>query len=348
MLTGKQKLYFLLISVENARQITPSEKPVMLHLANDLNNRISTTDLDYLFEKLEVDEKVIKVRKTEEGLRPRFYEMLSGSYLIDILPNFDKYLAKIQLEPEYQGFSGIPILKKRSQIENLSDDNFDNVFEVLARIESELQLSQSEKFTINFVDSIRDVENYDSNDINELIENNFKALGYLKNIGVIKYFSTVANSLYAEIILNATLFDDILTRAKNRKRHSSKDETSDPKDNIKVDGNDKVLYEIRYSEQSREILVNNFLLKKLHSFSDNDAIFAYLYENANKVVSVKDIKAGTKLTSIKDLNKFLENIGFTGELRKVFFKVSKDQVRFNNPVAKKDLEEIGISYLKLR
>lgn len=347
MMTGKEKLYFLLDAIDNARAITAKNRPVYIHPANNLNNKYTEIELDELFYKLGKEENIIVVLQNPHNNKIK----LAGYddyYALLIRSNFDEYYHNIQKEPDYQEFSGVPILKKKSQIENLSDDNFDNVFEVLARIESELQLSQSEKFTINFVDSVRDVENYDSNDINELIENNFRALGYLKNIGVIRYFSTVANSLYAEIILNTTLFDDVLMRAKNRKNHSNKDEMSDPKDNIKIDGNDKVLYEIRYSEQSREILVNNFLLKKLHSFSDNDAIFAYLYENANKVVSVKDIKAGTKLTSIKDLNKFLENIGFTGELRKVFFKVSKDQVRFNNPVAKKDLEEIGISYLKLK
>lgn len=107
------------------------------------------------------------------------------------------------------------------------------------------------------------------------------------------------------------------------------------------------IYEIKYSEQTREILINNFLLKKLRSFSDNDTTFAYLYKHPNQEKSAEDIQKGAGLASLKDLNKFLDDIGFTGELRRVFFKVSKNRIRFNNPVTKEYLEEIGIERLKL-
>lgn len=108
------------------------------------------------------------------------------------------------------------------------------------------------------------------------------------------------------------------------------------------------IYEIRYSEQTREILINSFLLKKLRSFSDNDATFAYLYKNPNQDKTGEDIQEGTGLKSLKNLNKFLDDLGFTGDLRKVFFKVSKNRIRFNNPITKDYLEEIGIERLTLK
>jgi len=110
---------------------------------------------------------------------------------------------------------------------------------------------------------------------------------------------------------------------------------------------ERPVYEITYVEQTREILLNGFLLKKLRSFSENDAIFAYLYKNPNEEQTDSDIKTGTGLKSIKDLNKFIENIGFKGDYRKVFFKVSKSKIKFNNPITIEFLQELGIKRLKI-
>lgn len=233
-MTGKEKLYFLLDVIDDARVITPTGQPVKIHPLNDLNNNYTHIELEQLFAKLEQDEQILKVLKTLPTFGGGLYRDLDpyldpddGCYHLEILVTFDKYFSKIQQEAEYQKFTG----------------------------------------------------------------------------------------------------------------------KSFPAEEVKTKSSST--YEVQYSNKTRKILINGFLLKQPRSFGDNEAIFSYLYENPNQDKSVKDITEGTGLDSIKSLNKFVENIGFTGELRKVFFKVSKGTIRFNNPITEEDLRELGIEYLKL-
>ncbi len=107
------------------------------------------------------------------------------------------------------------------------------------------------------------------------------------------------------------------------------------------------VYEIRYSEKSREITINNFLLKKPDFDSENERFFTYVYANPNKRIDTKDLKAEGVVLK-KTIHKVIENLGFTTQLKAVFFDVSKSSVRFKNPVSKSDLNEIAIKYLDFK
>lgn len=108
------------------------------------------------------------------------------------------------------------------------------------------------------------------------------------------------------------------------------------------------VYKLRYSEKTREILINNFLLAKPDFDRENERVFTYVYRNPNKRISVKEIERHYNTKLVKSLHKILENLGFTGEFKKAFFDVSSKSIRFRNPVTKEDLEELGIRYLKLK
>lgn len=112
-MTGKEKLYFLLERIQDAKAIAPSGRPLLLHPADDLNNKYSGIDLDQLFTKLEKDEKVLRVLQTPNRVRNaileehgRYRNMDDGRYHIKLLPAFDVYYLKIQNDPEYQEFTG--------------------------------------------------------------------------------------------------------------------------------------------------------------------------------------------------------------------------------------------------
>lgn len=110
-MTGKQKLYFLLDTIVDVGDITPSGKPIKIHATRNLNNRIRGEELDMLFDKLEHDEKVISIQKRgnrlkEAGARYGLNEPDDGSYHINLLPTFANYFQRIQWEPEYQEFTG--------------------------------------------------------------------------------------------------------------------------------------------------------------------------------------------------------------------------------------------------
>src|SRR3989344_1704251 len=111
MMSGKEKLYFLLNRIDDARIITPSGQPILIHPTGNLSNNYTVVELSQLFTKLEKDEKVLKVLKEAASgymvlnLDP-YRDFEDGCYHLEILPNFDDYLLKIQQEPEYQEFTG--------------------------------------------------------------------------------------------------------------------------------------------------------------------------------------------------------------------------------------------------
>src|SRR3989304_2621825 len=113
MMSGKEKLYFLLERVEDARAIAPYGAPLKIHATHDLNNNYRGTELDQLFTKLEKDEKVLRVLKTGNRMQSiideyddPYSEPDDGSYHIELLPAFEEYYLKIQGDPEYQEFTG--------------------------------------------------------------------------------------------------------------------------------------------------------------------------------------------------------------------------------------------------
>lgn len=69
MMRGKQKLYFLLDAIEDARAITPSGKAILIHPMGELNSKYSDVELSQLFTKLENDEKILKIVRSpvQEG-----------------------------------------------------------------------------------------------------------------------------------------------------------------------------------------------------------------------------------------------------------------------------------------
>lgn len=117
MMDGKEKLYFLMETINGVRAIAPSGQPLIIDPTNDLNRRIRDIELKQLFAKLEKDEKVLKVLQVPSGINridivedldpyDPPYQQDDGCWHIELLPAFDGYFSKIQQEPEYQEFTG--------------------------------------------------------------------------------------------------------------------------------------------------------------------------------------------------------------------------------------------------
>lgn len=114
---GKEKLYFLVDAINDARVLAPSGQPLIIDPTNDLNRRIRDIELKQLFTKLEKDEKVLKILQVPSGIsRVEIVEDLDpydppyqqgdGCWHVELLLAFDGYFSKIQDEPEYQEFTG--------------------------------------------------------------------------------------------------------------------------------------------------------------------------------------------------------------------------------------------------
>lgn len=126
---GKEKLYFLLGRIDDARAIAPSGQPLIIDPTNDLNRNYRDIELTQLFTKLEKDEQVLKVLQIPSRLQ--MIEMVDdpweeqptpehndGNYHIELLPAFDDYFLKIQNEQGYQEFTGKTPAKVAKQMKH--------------------------------------------------------------------------------------------------------------------------------------------------------------------------------------------------------------------------------------
>ena len=80
--------------------------------------------------------------------------------------------------------------------------------------------------------------------------------------------------------------------------------------------------------------------------SENGEVFEYLYNNPNIFHSKTDIEQTINMSINKSFHKIVENLGFTGDIRKAFFAVGKDRICFRNPITKKQLSELEITDLQ--
>jgi len=108
-----------------------------------------------------------------------------------------------------------------------------------------------------------------------------------------------------------------------------------------------ILYRVSYSDKSREIFVNDFLLAKPDFGLENEMVFGYIFQHPNERLSKTQIEQDLNISVSKSFHKIVENLGFKGDLRKAFFDISKTYIRFKNPLTKKDLDLLHIETLNL-
>lgn len=110
----------------------------------------------------------------------------------------------------------------------------------------------------------------------------------------------------------------------------------------------EIVYQISYTTAREILLDNKYQLAKPDFDSENDVVFDYLYKNPNKKITRDEIEEQLKIELKKSLHKIVENLGFKGELKKVFFDVSKNSIQFNNPITRECLKSLGINRIKLK
>jgi hypothetical protein len=145
-------------------------------------------------------------------------------------------------------------------------------------------------------------------------------------------------------------FDEMYEKYK--KIYSPENETSQkPPEKIsdEKEGKNKKKYWIDYTK-SREVILNSKYIINVMQFSrPSDYWFDYIFKNSNIPISLEKIKNETKKDVRGGFNKLLNNINFTGQLRKLFFKQGKCGIIFYNPITEKDLgERVSLDVKKLK
>ncbi len=331
-MTYEEKLDLILKAIIQARKSAVKEQSVKLYINDDNGlSPIGKDEVRDILYKLEVEEKILSINNTYNRLLPSDQQPKNPSYLlIDIRIGFDKW---------YSNY----LIKNRTRIENLTKTNLDEIYTVLTQIEEQMQIAQSDKFNFGFVASTYALEGYDTEDVDNLIDGYIRVLDYLKKLGVITDYTHGVMSVDADITLNINNYYELLDRVKTVK---SQHVTLNPippeptkKDEAKNQDAD-IVYKIIYTKQRQIILNDDTQIANPDFNSENDLVFSFLYENPHKRFTKEQIEKaiGGKLN--KDFHKIIENLGFEGDTKKVFFSVSKNAIEFRNPITKQDLQEI--------
>src|SRR6185437_9115229 len=99
-LHGKEKIWFLVNRLLDEREVTKAGQPIALHPMNDINGHYQKMDFIQLTEKLEKEHKAIKL------LNQVPTDQTYNKYLIELLPDFDNYVAELRKDPKYLDWIG--------------------------------------------------------------------------------------------------------------------------------------------------------------------------------------------------------------------------------------------------
>src|SRR6266496_3315139 len=102
MLNNKQRLYFVLEAINEKLVLIPNDSPIYIDPKGDLKGYYPEQELIQIFQKLQDDEKVLKVVKWPLEYKEEVEDTYFGLSVEP--PTYQEYLTKIQQEPEYKNF----------------------------------------------------------------------------------------------------------------------------------------------------------------------------------------------------------------------------------------------------
>lgn len=97
MLNGRERYYFLLDLIDEARYGTPSDEPIQLHLARHLKNEFTPEEFERAVRKLEAD-GMVRLHAAPSISNGQHYEII-------VCPKFDVVLNLTKHDPDYIKFT---------------------------------------------------------------------------------------------------------------------------------------------------------------------------------------------------------------------------------------------------
>lgn len=98
-LHGKEKIYFFINRLIDEREVTEDGKPIGLHPANDLNHHYTPMDFMQMVEKIEKEHNAARLIAMPT-------DQTYNKYLVELLPDFDNYVAELRKDPKYLDWIG--------------------------------------------------------------------------------------------------------------------------------------------------------------------------------------------------------------------------------------------------
>jgi hypothetical protein len=116
---------------------------------------------------------------------------------------------------------------------------------------------------------------------------------------------------------------------------------------LEISKQKKTDLKITLFKDRRIVLNDQFVLSKPNFNSENEVVFSFLYNNPNKKWTKQELESQINMKVHKSFDKIVENLGFKNDLRKVFWQVSSDSIRFNNPISTNTLEKMKLNHLRI-
>lgn len=209
-MTYEEKLDKIVSKLVEERKLTRKGHKTKVAFNDRSFIKVRIQDICKLLLQLQDDEKIIKIIQAYKKVND------NGSKVTNLDDNYEfvEFL-KIEIGNEFDDWYAKRLITNKSRLENLSRINFDNICHIMHIIEQGLELDQSEKLTISFITSAHEIEGYEPEDIDDIINTYVKSLTYLKNIGVVKNFTTAHMTLSSELILDVVKFFETLEKIKN-------------------------------------------------------------------------------------------------------------------------------------
>lgn len=105
-----------------------------------------------------------------------------------------------------------------------------------------------------------------------------------------------------------------------------------------VNANNKK-YWIDWTKNRDVILNDKYVINTMQLDRVSDCWFDYIFNNPNKKITLQEISKAASSKCSGGFNKFLNNIKFKGQLRKLFFKQGKTGIIFHNPITEEEFEK---------
>jgi hypothetical protein len=100
---------------------------------------------------------------------------------------------------------------------------------------------------------------------------------------------------------------------------------------------------------SRQVVLNNaFILSSPNFDTENHKFIEYITEHPDTKFQRTEIETDLKVKLKKSFHAILSDLGFKGEIKKIFFEASKVSVKFKNNVPESELQNLGVDQEKLK
>jgi len=334
--TFQEKKDFIVKAIVDGYKTRPNKDDDTFDLRVCFHEGLTNQDLDdvsAILHTLEKKDHIIIVESFDYPT-PLFSDRAKSTE-----PRYD-LLVRLKITQDIQNWYSAYLFEQNQKLEDLDSLQLENIYNTVLDIEDRLRIKSSTQVTIKLNQECRfPLLNEKCDGLLHSAEYRQDALTFLKQKNIITDFE-IEYSEYGDNEVHIFLNFDKFLLFKNKISEIHKNQCKDDR------FNDEILYTVTYNEMTGEILINNKIIKKTNLNSLTDNIFSYLIKNPNRKIKIDELQESTGET-IRDLPKVIENAGFTGNLLRTFFRVSKTAVHFRQQITKAAFKKLNIDPLDL-